>query len=46
MMEYATIQIPREVAEDLDLLIQTGSYKSREEALQAAIKHLLKKLQE
>jgi len=40
----ATTQIPEEIVEDLDLLIQAGSYKSREEALQVAIKHLLKKL--
>jgi len=42
MMEYATVRIPKEIVEDLNLLIQAESYKSREEALQAAIKHLLK----
>jgi len=35
--------MPKEIVKDLDLLIRLG-YKGREEALQAAIKHLLKKL--
>jgi len=33
--------MPKEIVKDLDLLIRLG-YKGREEALQAAIKHLLK----
>jgi Arc/MetJ-type ribon-helix-helix transcriptional regulator len=39
------IHLPRRLIEDLDLLIQAGLYRSREEALEAAIKHLLRRLQ-